>query len=226
MSAERLDLRLERGALELSEVALAARTLSKALDELHQAGEVDGAIVPARVELGDEGVTLLPAEAEHRGQKAYLAPEAWGDPATPASDQFSLAAVLYEALCGGRAFPGDDPAHIHDSMTTGSQIPLAARVPGLADAVDRVFARALQVDPAGRYGSCSAFADALVEAIEASHQSEHVLVQKPSSRPASRRPPPRFESDDEEDAPMSLGKVAIALIALALVAAAVATLTK
>ncbi len=225
MTRERLDVRLERGALELSEVVDVARTLGKLLDERHSRGEIDGAIVPARVELGEEGVTLLPADEDHQGQKAYLAPEAWTDPPTTAADQFSLAAVLYEALCGGRAFPGDDPGKIHDSMTTGSQVPLAARVPGLADAVDQAFARALQLEPTSRYPSCSAFADALVDAIERSRQSEQVLVQKPSSRPASRRPPPRFEPDDE-DAPVSFGKVAIALLLLALVAAALATLTK
>ncbi len=224
MIRERLDVRLERGALELSELVAVARLLAKHLDEVHARGETDGGIVPSRVELGEQtGPHLLPMTDEHRGQKAYTAPEAWSAPPTAASDQFALASVLYEALCGGRAFPGDDAQKIHDSITTGNRVPLAARVPGLAEAVDEVFTRALQVDPAARFPSCSSFVDALADTVERTTHSE-VLVQKPSSRPASRRPPARFEA--AEDAPLSLGKVAIALLLLALVAAALASLTK
>lgn len=226
ISAERLDQRLERGAIEVDDVIEIARMLAVHLDAEHGEGRSDGSIVPARVELKPGGAPrLVEARPEHRGQKSYSAPESWdGSPPTPSSDQFAMAAILYEALCGGRAFPGDDSVKIRVSVTTGSRVPLAARVPGLADAVDDVFAKALALAPAERYPSCAAFADALVTAIERSRDGAPVLVQKPPHRPASVRPPPNLEAwgDEDQDPPIPWMKVAVGLILLAVIAALLA----
>lgn len=222
LPTERLDQRLERGAIDVDDVIEIARMLAVHLDAEHGEGRSDGAIVPARVELRDGAPKLLPARDEDRGQKCYVAPEAWiGEPSSSA-DQFSMAAILYEALCGGRAFPGDDSMKIRVSITTGSRVPLAARVPGLADAVDDVFAKALSLQADERYPSCVAFADALVTAIERSRDAP-VLVQKPLSRPPSARPPPRLDAwDDDDQPPIPWMKVALGLILLAVIAALLA----
>jgi hypothetical protein len=97
-------------------------------------------------------------------------------------------------------------------------VPLAARVPGLADAVDDVFARALSVDPPQRYPSCAVFADALVTAIERSREGA-VLVAKPSSRPPRSGPPPAFLDDPS---PIPWLKVVVGLVLLAAIAAVLA----
>ena len=228
--AERLDVRLERGAVEIDEVVAIARLLANHLDAAHRERRIDGNLSPQRVEVGaGEGPRLMKLDEDHRPTKAYIAPEAWASEATPASDQFAMAAILYEALCGGRAFPGDDSEKIRVSITTGSRVPLAARVPGLADAVDGVFEKALAFDPEERYPSCCSFADALVEAIEKSRDAASVLVQKPSSsRPSSRRPPMLGADffDDEPPPPIPWLKLVGLLLLLALAAAAVAALTK
>lgn len=225
--AERLDVRLERGAVELDEVIEMARMLAVHLDAEHAAGRVDGAMVPSRIELRPGGAPqLLDIETQHRGQKAYIAHEVWGIEPTPKSDQFAMAAILYEALCGGRAFPGDDSGKIRVSITTGSRVPLAARVPGLADAVDDVFARAFAVEPAERYPSCSAFADELVSAMERSRDAARVLVQKPSSRPPGSRPPPRLGDWGDDDTETPWVKVAVGLVLLAAIAALLAVASK
>ncbi len=221
VAGERLDVRLERGAIEIDEVIAVARMLAVHLDAEHDGARIDGAIVPARVELRDgHAPRLLDAEDEHRGGKAASAPAAWSDAPVPASDQFSMAAILYEALCGGRAFPGDDSVKIRASITTGSRVPLAARVPGLADAVDEVFARALSLDPSERFPSCASFAAELVSAIERSRAAE-VRVRKPSTRPPCFRsvPPPDFALDEP---PIPWLKVAAALALLAAIAALLA----
>ncbi len=228
---ERLDHRLERGAVEIDEVVAIARMLAVHLDAEHEAGRIDGAIVPGRIEVREGGSPrLLSAAEEHRDQKAYMAPEAWITKPTPGSDQFAMAAVLYEALCGGRAFPGDDADKIRESITTGQRVPLAARVPGLVDAVDAVFARALSVDSSERYASCAAFAEALVQTIERSRDDAQVLVQKPAShRPGSHKPPPYTPEIDswapDGSAPIPWLKVFLALLALAIVAAALAVMS-
>lgn len=222
LEAERLDRRLERGAIDVDDVIEIARMLAVHLDAEHGEGRSDGAIVPARVELRPGGAPkLLEARPDDGGQKSYVAPEAWIGEASSAADQFSMAAILYEALCGGRAFPGDDSMKIRVSITTGSRVPLAARVPGLADAVDDVFAKALSLQPEERYPSCVAFAEALVTAIERSRDAP-VLVQKPLSRPPSARPPPRLDAWDDEEPPIPWMKVALGLILLAVIAALLA----
>lgn len=224
---ERLDVRLERGAIELDEVIEMARMLAVHLDAEHLAGRVDGAIVPSRIEIRVGGAPkLLPPEPQHRSQKAYIAHEVWGIEPTPASDQFAMAAILYEALCGGRAFPGDDSAKIRVSIVTGSRVPLAARVPGLADAVDDVFTRAFAVEPTERYASCASFAEELVSAMERSRDAARVLVQKPSSRPPGTRPLPRLSDWDDEDTPIPWLKVAVGLVLLAAIAALLALASK
>jgi len=221
---ERLDQRLERGAIDVDDVIEIARMLAVHLDAEHEAGRSDGAIVPARVELTQgHAPRLLEAKDENRAHKCYVAPESWDAEPTPRGDQFSMAAILYEALCGGRAFPGDDSMKIRVSVTTGSRVPLAARVPGLADAVDDVFAKALSLEPEERYPSCAAFADALVTAIERSRDGAPVLVQKPMSRPPSTRPPPMLDAwDDDEEPPIPWMKVTVGLILLAVIAALLA----
>jgi serine/threonine protein kinase len=221
--AERLDRRLERGAIDVDDVIEIARMLAAHLDAEHGAGRADGAVVPARVELREGASVLVPGSAEHRGQKSYVAPEAWIGEPSAAADQFSMAAILYEALCGGRAFPGDDSMKIRVAITTGSRVPLAARVPGLADAVDDVFGRALALEPENRYPSCGAFTDALIAAIERSRDAP-VLVQKPMSRPPSARPPPMLDAwgDEEDEPPIPWMKVAVGLLLLAVIAALLA----
>ena len=191
---ERLDVRLERGAIDLDDAIAVTRLLAEAMDGLHSKGEIDGALVPSRIELRGSGDVRLnvatPQDHARRARKAYTAPEAWsadrgGAKPVAASDQFAMAAILYEALCGGRAFPGDQDHAIREAITTGSRIPLAARVPGLAHAVDSVFERALDVSPDRRFASCKEFADALIEAIERSRAVDaQVLVRKPSARPS------------------------------------------
>ncbi len=228
---ERLDRRLVRGAVDLDEVVAIARMLAAHLDAEHAEGRVDAALAPERIEIRT-GKTprLLPIDPDARPHKSYVAPEAWDEPATAASDQFSMAAILYEATCGGRCFPGDDSEKIRESITTGSRVPLAARVPGLADAIDAVFEKALSPDASLRYANCTAFSEALVGAIEKSRDpTASVLVQKPqSSRPSSRRPPRWVTWDDEAEAPppISWVKVIGVLVVLAIIAAIVASATK
>ena len=75
---ESLDVRLERGSLEIDEVIEIARMLAVHLDALHENAEIDGAIVPSRIEIRKGGAPrLAEAAARHQHQKAYLAPEAW-----------------------------------------------------------------------------------------------------------------------------------------------------
>ncbi len=101
------------------------------------------------------------------GTAAYISPEqAMGEPATAASDRYSLAVVAYELLTGSRPFEGSHfavqaRAHVEDPPP-----PPSSRNPDLSAAVDAVLERALAKDPRDRYGSAPQFADALGRALD------------------------------------------------------------
>ena len=88
------------------------------------------------------------------GSVRYMAPEQLrGEPATPASDQYGLAAVACQMLTGSPPFDGATPVAIAEAQAAG---PPALREvdPPLAEAVRR----GLAVDPVDRFPDVAAFA--------------------------------------------------------------------
>jgi hypothetical protein len=82
-------------------VALRTATrLAAALRELHSSGQTHGALSPATVTLGAEGVALTQA-ANPEQSTPYTAPEVLvGKPADQVSDIYSYGVVVYEMLTG------------------------------------------------------------------------------------------------------------------------------
>ncbi|GAC56657.1 putative serine/threonine protein kinase [Gordonia hirsuta DSM 44140 = NBRC 16056] len=99
------------------------------------------------------------------GTAAYTAPEIIsGAPATAASDQYSLACTAYQLLSGTAPYEGTSAtalmmAHVQQPVPS-----LAHVRPDLAP-LGPVIERAMAKDPAARYPSCRAFADALRAAL-------------------------------------------------------------
>ena len=91
----------------------------------------------------------------------YLAPEQWGGDSLPASDQYGLAAILYELLTGRPPFHGNQEhllKHMHLSMQPQ---PPSAFNTGLSFAADAAVLRALSKNPHDRFSSVAEFARAL-----------------------------------------------------------------
>jgi len=86
------------------------------------------------------------------GTAAYMSPEqAEGRPVDHRSDIFSLGVILYEMACGRRPFSGDTVFSLISSIIKDSPPPPSNVNRDAPRDLDRVIARALVKDPAGRY---------------------------------------------------------------------------
>ncbi|HEY6410527.1 MAG TPA: serine/threonine-protein kinase, partial [Ktedonobacteraceae bacterium] len=101
------------------------------------------------------------------GTFTYMAPEQLQGRPTIASDQYALAAVVYEWLCGTPPFHGTAAEiatqHLHTPVP-----PLRGKVPSHYTEVELVVTRALAKDPRARFASIRDFASALRAASAAS----------------------------------------------------------
>jgi len=78
-----------------------------------------------------------------------------------------MAATLWEALSGRRAFPGDDAVAVASKIAL-EEPPCIADLCGLDPHVDAVLARGLAKNPRARFTSCEEFGQALAEALAVS----------------------------------------------------------
>jgi serine/threonine protein kinase len=97
-----------------------------------------------------------------RGKLGYAAPETiQGHPATPRSDQYSSAVVLYESLTHEALFMAESMGETIVRMVNEVPQPPSAQRPDVPLGLDRVLARALEKNPAERFDSCATFSRAL-----------------------------------------------------------------
>jgi serine/threonine protein kinase len=106
-----------------------------------------------QVRLGDFGVahsrliTTTLAEKGIAGKAAYLAPEQIREERlAPATDVFALGAVLFEMLCGRRAFIGKTTQDVLGRIVAGEAPRVRAVRDSVPEKIDAVVARALAVD--------------------------------------------------------------------------------
>jgi serine/threonine protein kinase len=192
---------LEKGdRLEPSWVFTFGTVLADALHVAHQAGIIHRDIKPANIllrgpdgaaKIADFGVARLSTSeltqsGASLGSPAYMSPEQiCGGSLDGRSDLFSLAAVLYEALCGMRPFQGDDLASLVYSIAHETPVPISRRVRRLPSGLDEFFDRALAKDPSERFADGEAFGRAFVEASrkESSEPLDATLVQEAREEP-------------------------------------------
>jgi WD40 repeat protein/serine/threonine protein kinase len=119
--------------------------------------------------LSDFGISLLAPSPEllstqaFAGTPPYTAPEQLRGKPAFASDQYALAIIAYEWLCGTRPFEGHGWEIIYKQLYDMPVLPRQLR-PDLPAEVEDVLMRALTKDPAHRFASVLGFAHALARA--------------------------------------------------------------
>ncbi|MBX5451497.1 serine/threonine-protein kinase [Thermogemmatispora sp.] len=140
---------------------------------VHQDVKPDNLLLarPGHLLLSDFGLATSPRLARLRathmlvGTAAYMAPEQFEGRPSMASDQYALAVVLYEWLCGAPPFVGS-LVQLQQLHRCRAPLPsLRERRPSLPPAIEPVLARALAHEPEQRYPSVWAFARACERAL-------------------------------------------------------------
>ena len=175
LRGEHLGERLRRvGRLPLGAIASIAEQVARALTRAHQAGIVHRDLKPANVFLAtlddEEIVKVLDfgiakqqgpgvADMTHNdvlmGSPQYMSPEQarGARDIDHRADLWSFGAILFRAVTGTPAFEGASAVDVIVRICAGPP-PLPSRVsPRFAPELDAFFARALDRDPARRFGS-------------------------------------------------------------------------
>lgn len=169
-----------------SRVASVMGPVAAALDLAHDRGITHRDLKPAnivahRYESGervykviDFGLAAMRAASDETrltspdlflGTMAYAAPEQIrGDAITPSADVYALGVIAYEMLCGKRPFEAGNRVTLINQMLTVRPAQLVERQPGVSPEVDAVVMKALAKEPAERWPSAGAFAEALEKA--------------------------------------------------------------
>jgi hypothetical protein len=142
-----LSQRLAEGPIRLSEAFALAVQLGDALRRVHDAGGIQGALTPDFVSLNGSWLGLLPAEPGAAAVlTAYSAPELLhGHAPDVRTDIFAFGAVVYEIVTGSRAFRGDTPEAMAESISNSEPMQIAEA------GLDRLVSVCLSKDPAARW---------------------------------------------------------------------------
>ena len=160
--------------------------VANALDAAHAAGLIHRDIKPQNIlidkgdhaYLADFGLIKAPDEARLTGTGQfigtidYVAPEQiQGDPATPASDCYALAGVLYECLTGEVPFPKPSEAATLHAHVMSPPPTISERRPDLPPALDGVIAQGMAKDPWSRPAHAAELIQAASRALSSSASS-------------------------------------------------------
>jgi serine/threonine protein kinase/Tol biopolymer transport system component len=202
--------RLFQGRLPLPTIARMLEQIAEGLDYAHQQGIVHRDIKPSNILLDerdnayltDFGIAKMLGTTTHVttegvvGTPHYMSPERCrGKSATPASDIYSLGAILFELVTGQPPFDADTPLAVM-YMHVREPIPSVREIdPCLPAAIDDVIARAMTKEPEDRCPTAVDLAADFKEAVAGSIQTAPPPPPPaPPPPPPAPPPPPRKEA--------------------------------
>jgi eukaryotic-like serine/threonine-protein kinase len=185
-----------RGPLSRDEVLRIGQELLAGLRVVHEHDLVHCDVKAGNVMLGpgpakliDFGIARSPrvgvAGDLSIGSLSYMSPEQLhGEGLTPASDLFSLGAVLYEALTGRIPYPGRTPEEVSAAHAAGGVRPPSTLVEGVSGRLDEAILQALRREPEQRFRSAAAMTralDAAEDAVVAARDDDTRVIPATSS---------------------------------------------
>ncbi len=126
--------------------------------------------------LSQTGRTSLETGYGEAGTSYYMAPEMFRGKPEKASDQYSLAVMVYEWLCGELPFTEGNKIQLGYQHNYEPVPPLKEKLLGLSERVEHVVMKALSKQPQERYASVMQFAEALEEASKAPPIGTRLLI--------------------------------------------------
>ncbi len=180
LEGDSLAERLEKGPLPVAQVLQYGTQIASALDKAHRSGVTHRDLKPGNIMLTKSGAKLLdfglakatplpagatltdmtPRAAPMTQQGAilgtvpYMSPEQVdGNEVDGRSDIFSLGAVLYEMVTGGRAFQGKSEFSVASAILQKDPEPISKLQPLTPPALERTIGVCLAKDPDDRWQS-------------------------------------------------------------------------
>jgi non-specific serine/threonine protein kinase len=196
-----LKQRIEQGPLPISEAVGLAIQVAEGLQSAHEAGIVHRDIKPANVintergkaKIVDFGLAKLAGEfgltrtGSTMGTPHYMSPEqARGDEVGPATDIWSLGAVLYEIVSSVKPFRGETGDAVVNSILHEQPQKLRELRSNTPQMLERIVTRTLEKDAGKRYASVEELLTDLraLEAVEAeaSLKTVTIAIGRPGAR--------------------------------------------
>src|SRR5271165_2550131 len=181
VEGETLAARLEKGPLPVAEVLLYGTQIASALDKAHRNGVTHRDLKPGNIMLTKTGAKLLDfglakatpglstgatltdatplaspmtLEGAIVGTVPYMSPEQVdGKEVDGRSDIFSLGAVLYEMVTGGRAFQGNSQFSVASAILLKDPVSISSLQPLTPPPLERTIRVCLAKDPDERWQS-------------------------------------------------------------------------
>ncbi len=168
----------ESGPLPLATITQLARQIARGLSAAHKKGIIHRDIKPANivlqnetgtVKIADFGLARNASDAGNLSQTGalvgtpyFMSPEQiQGQPASTASDLYSLGGVLYSLCTGEPPFPGTSLVAVLYAACSTNPTPIRERRPDLPVWLEAVVMRLLEKNPALRFPSAAAVVAAL-----------------------------------------------------------------
>lgn len=209
-----IDMRLVQGKtlhdlaqgkpLEPDRAVAIIQQIAAALDAAHKEGLIHRDVKPQNIIVTPadfaylldfgiaeaEGDARLTIEGTKIGSLAYMAPERFDDDrSTAATDTYSLACVLYEALTGNTPFATTSMEQLIASHVSADPPRASAANPRVPAGLDAVIARGMAKEPDDRYGSCGALGRAAHRALTGGGPDTGAISTKDATRVRPIQPP-------------------------------------